>query len=162
MFIVVMGVSGSGKTTVGSLLAHDLGWHFYDADDFHSAQNVAKMRAGIPLTDEDREDWLNALASLISDHLERSQPGVLACSALKQRYRDTLRVDPLRVKFVYLKGSEALIADRMHARAGHFMPPGLLASQLAALEEPADALTVEIQRTPEEIVDLIIDRLNLR
>ena len=162
LFIIIMGVSGSGKTTVGKLLAHELGWEFHDGDDYHSERNVAKMRAGTPLKDEDREAWLSTLAALISENLDRSTPGVLACSALKQRYRDVLRVDPERVRFVYLKGSAALIAARMRDRTGHFMPAGLLESQMAALEEPADALIVDVNLSPLEIVAFIIDRLQLR
>ncbi len=162
LFIIVMGVSGSGKTTVGKLLAHELGWVFHDGDDYHSARNVSKMRDGIPLTDEDRAAWLRTLASLISESLDHATPGVLACSALKQRYRDLLRVDRERVRFVYLKGSAALISARMHERAGHFMPPELLQSQLELLEEPENALTVDIQLSPDEIVACIIDRLQLQ
>jgi len=161
MFIIIMGVSGSGKTAVGSLLARELGWEFHDADDYHSRQNIAKMRAGIPLTDDDRRDWLRRLAELITEHLTRSTSAVLACSALKQRYRDILLVDPERVKFVYLKGSAALITRRMRNRAGHFMPPGLLESQLAILEEPGDALTLEIDLAPNELVNQIMQHYQL-
>jgi len=161
MFLIIMGVSGSGKTAVGSLLAQELGWEFLDADDYHSLQNVAKMQSGIPLTDDDRGEWLTALAGVISDRLDQDTPGVLACSALRQRYRDVLRVDPDRVRFVYLKGSADLIAKRMRDRAGHFMPPGLLESQLTTLEEPEDALTLDIHHSPQELVDQILQHFNL-
>lgn len=162
MFIILMGVSGSGKTTVGNALAHELGWTFFDGDDYHPERNVAKMRSGIPLTDEDRMDWLLTLAELISDNLERSEPGVLACSALKQQYRDFLEVDPERVKFVYLKGSREMISARMQDRKDHFMQSGMLDSQFNTLEEPLDALMVDINLCPEEIVKSIISRFLLK
>ena len=162
MFIILMGVSGSGKSTVGVALARELGWSFFDGDDYHPERNVAKMRAGIPLTDDDRRDWLLTLANLISENLQRAKPGVLACSALKQKYRDILNIDPEQVRFVYLKGSRELISARMHERTGHFMPAGMLDSQFMALEEPRDALTVQIDRSPREIVSFIIDHLQPR
>jgi gluconokinase len=162
MFLIVMGVSGCGKSTIGKSLAEDVGWPFYDGDDFHPAENVTKMSQGIPLTDADRADWLAALARLIRDSLQKGQPGVLACSALKQKYRDELMVDPVQVKFIYLKGSYELIKARMEARPGHYMKPGMLDSQFATLEEPTDALTVEIEQTPEEILTFIKTRLGLQ
>lgn len=162
MFIILMGVSGSGKTTVGKALAHELGWAFFDGDDYHLERNVAKMRSGIPLTDDDRRDWLLSLAKLISDNLGRSSPGVLACSALKQQYRDLLSVDPEGVKFVYLKGTRELISARLHDRTEHFMKAGLLDSQFDALEEPLDALTVDINLSPEEIAELIVGQFQLK
>lgn len=157
--LVVMGVSGSGKTTVGRLLAERLGWDFADADVYHSPENVGKMRAGIPLTDADRAPWLEALRARIMAALDADTPLVLACSALRRRYRDVLRVDA-RVGYVYLHGDRATIAARSHARSGHFMPPGLLESQFAMLEEPADALWVDVDQTPDAIVDEIIHRLS--
>ncbi len=159
MFLIVMGVSGCGKSTIGKSLAEDLGWPFYDGDDFHPAENVAKMSQGIPLTDADRAGWLAALARLIRGSLQKGQSGVLACSALKQKYRDELTVDPNQVKFIYLKGDYALIKARMEARPGHYMKPGMLDSQFAALEEPTDALTVDIRHTPQEILDFIKKQL---
>lgn len=161
MFLIVMGVSGCGKSTIGKSLAEDLGWPFYDGDDFHPTENVAKMSQGIPLTDADRAGWLAALARLIRGSLQKGQSGVLACSALKQKYRDELTVDPNQVKFIYLKGDYALIKARMEARPGHYMKPGMLDSQFAALEEPTDALTVDIRQTPQEILSLIETQLNL-
>lgn len=161
MFLIVMGVSGCGKSTIGKLLAEELGWPFFDGDDFHPPANVTKMSKGIPLDDEDRAGWLVALADLIRGHLEKGRSGVLACSALKQRYRDVLLVDPAQVKFIYLKGSYELIKARMLARPGHYMKPGMLDSQFAALEEPDDAITVEIAQSPAEIVSEVILRARL-
>jgi gluconokinase len=153
-----MGVSGSGKSTIGFQLAQRLGWEFRDADDDHPAANVAKMQAGIPLTDEDRAPWLAILAQRIARAGETGQSLVLACSALKQPYRDQLSGGAKGVRFVYLKGDKTQIADRMEKRQ-HFMPPTLLDSQFAALEEPTDAIVVSIAQTPAEIVDEIVDIL---
>ena len=153
MFVIVMGVSGCGKSTVGRLLAGKMGCAFYDGDDFHPAANIAKMSQGIPLNDDDRAGWLAALAELIRGSLGKGESGVLACSALKQKYRDVLRVDADQVKFVYLKGSYDLIKARMEARPGHYMKPGMLDSQFAALEEPTDAVTVSIEHSPEVIAE---------
>ena len=155
---MVLGVSGSGKSTVGEALAGALGWPFADADDFHPATNVAKMRAGIPLTDADRAPWLATLRELMAQALAGGHSLVLACSALKQAYRDRLQVDA-RVRFVYLRGDRDLIAARIAARTGHYMPPGLLQSQFDALEEPDDALWVEVDQPPEAIVGEILDAL---
>ena len=151
MVIVVMGVSGSGKTTVGSLLASDLGWEFADADDFHSAENVEKMRHGNPLTDPDRKPWLGKLRARIVEWIEAGKNGVLACSALRQVYRDQLRVNP-QVRFAYLKGEPDLLSERLLERPGHYMKRPMLESQLATLEEPLDAVTVSAKSTPREIV----------
>ena len=159
MFVIVMGVSGCGKSTVGQLLAGKMGCAFYDGDDFHPAANIAKMSQGIPLNDDDRAGWLAALADLIRRTLQNGGSGVLACSALKQKYRDVLRVDADQVKFVYLKGSYDLIKARMEARPGHYMKPGMLDSQFAALEEPTDAVTVSIEPSPEEIADRAFKQL---
>jgi gluconokinase len=158
LIIVVMGVSGSGKTTVGRLLAGRLGWPFYDGDDYHPPANVAKMSRGLPLSDDDRAGWLAALAALMRSELARGGSAVLACSALKARYRAQLRVAE-SVQFVYLKGDYDLILARMQGRADHFMKPAMLASQFAALEPPAEALTADIAAPPEDIVDHIIHML---
>ncbi|WP_447600497.1 gluconokinase [Nitrospira sp. Nam80] len=152
MIIIVMGVSGSGKTTIGIQLAKALNWRFVDADDFHSAANIDKMRRGIPLTDQDRKSWLWALRSQIGEWLKQDHQVVLACSALKAWYRHELMVDPSRMRVVYLKGTYELIATRLARRKGHFMRPELLASQFNSLEEPDDALIVDIARPPRDIV----------
>ncbi|HEX8456723.1 MAG TPA: gluconokinase [Pyrinomonadaceae bacterium] len=159
-FVVLMGVAGSGKTTIGRLLASELGWQFYDADDFHPPANVSKMARGIPLEDADRLPWLETLRALIRDSLARGAGGVLACSALKASYRDYLVLDE-RVKLVYLKGDFALIRERLDARRGHFMRPEMLDSQFAALEEPERELHIDIAAAPSEIVRAIRARLEL-
>lgn len=151
MVILLMGVSGSGKTTVGQLLATQLGWQFADADDYHSASNIEKMRTGIPLTDDDRAPWLAILHSMCAQWIATRKNAVLACSALKRAYREELRISP-NVKFVYLKGSPQLLCERLHARTGHFMTERMLTSQLEALEEPEDALIVEVDHSPAAIV----------
>lgn len=156
MIIVVMGVSGCGKTTIGQQLAERLGWPFFDGDRFHPPANIDKMSRSIPLTDDDRADWLAAIADRMRELIAAHRSGVFACSALKQKYRDQLRIDPRAVHFVYLKGSYDLIWARMQQRANHYMKPDMLASQFEALEEPADALTIEIDRQPDHIVDEII------
>jgi gluconokinase len=145
-----MGVVGAGKTTVGKLLASQLGWEFADADDFHPQSNVKKIRHGIALTDEDREPWLDRLREAIVRWIAEGKSVILACSALKRSYRAKLCVGP-QVRFVYLKGSAALIADRLRSRHGHFAGESILASQLADLEEPEKAITVDITGTPEQI-----------
>jgi len=156
MIVVLMGVSGSGKTTVGRILAEKLGWVFLDADDFHPAANIAKMSRGEPLTDEDRRPWLEALRDRIDEACARNEDVVLACSALKHAYRDYLREDePGCVRYVYLEGSEELIRERLAKRRGHFMPPGLLHSQFEALEPPADALRFDVTPAPEVIAERI-------
>jgi gluconokinase len=160
MIVVVMGVTGSGKTTVGRLLGNKLGWDFADADDFHSAANKEKIKHGIPLTDADRAPWLAALHEQITLWISRQRSTVLACSALKQSYRRDLWTGP-EVKFVYLKGSYELIYQRLLARKGHFADEHILASQFAALEEPADAIAVGVTPPPKQIVDEICHRLNL-
>ncbi|HTT76057.1 MAG TPA: gluconokinase [Candidatus Binataceae bacterium] len=160
MVIILMGVAGSGKTTVGEVLARRLGWHFYDADDFHSARNREKMHRGEPLTDGDRRPWLEALHQLISRCEGKDEQAVLACSALKQAYREQLTVGSREVRLVYLKGPAGLIARRLGARHGHFFNPALLQAQLEALEEPSDALTVDIAGTPEQVADAIIAGLH--
>jgi gluconokinase len=158
--IVVMGVSGSGKTTVGSQLALQLGWEFSDADDYHAAANVEKMRNGIPLTDADRQEWLHALRSLIAGWITSEKNGVLACSALKQAYRERLRLGE-QVRFVHLKVSEDLLSQRLLERQGHYMKRQMLESQLATLEEPNDAIVMNANGTPENIVREIRRELGL-
>ncbi|KYF65510.1 gluconate kinase [Sorangium cellulosum] len=146
-----MGVSGAGKTTVGQRLARDLGWEFVDADDLHPPTNVEKMRAGKPLDDQDRAPWLAALSACIRRLLDEGREAVIACSALKAAYRAQLLVDPARMRLVHLTGDPSLIAARLAARSNHFMPAGLLSTQLAALEPPEDALRVDVGGTPDEI-----------
>jgi len=170
MIVLVMGITGSGKTTEGHLLAERLHWQFAEADDFHSAANKEKMKQGIALTDADREPWLAAIRDQIWRWLAAKINGVITCSALKQSYRDFLtspppgtasNADASQIKIVYLRGTYALIAERLRSRHGHFAGESLLASQLATLEEPRDALTIDIDQTPDQIVDEIIRRLNL-
>jgi len=153
-------VTGSGKTSVGRLLAQQLGWEFADADDFHPSANVEKIARGIPLTDEDRGPWLERLRIQIANWIANGQNAVLACSALKRTYRQELSVGP-EVRFVYLKGSPELIAQRLRLRRGHFADEKILASQFADLEEPEAAVTVDISQTPEKIVAEIRERLGL-
>jgi gluconokinase len=160
MVIVIMGATGSGKTTIGSLLAKRLGWDFVDADEFHSAANKAKMHAGIPLTDADRLPWLETIHEQIQKWLAEGRNVGLACSALKQSYRDLLWHGQ-EVQFVYLKGSYELIAERLRTRHGHFADEHILAGQFADLQEPTDAVTVDIHPSPEKIVDEICRRLDL-
>ncbi len=155
LVIVVMGVSGVGKSTVGRLLADTLGWDFYDADDFHPERNVVKMRSGLPLDDGDRMPWLRALRALIEECIERTHPAVLACSALKASYRTILHGGDKEVRFVYLAATPGLVQERLEARTGHFMNPDLLSSQIATLEVPRDACRVSAAGTPEEIVEEI-------
>lgn len=161
MIIIVMGVSGSGKTTIGTQLAEALHWTFVDADDFHPAANVDKMRQGIPLTEEDRRPWLSALRSQIRAWLEQQRSVVLACSALKAWYRRELLIDPSRMRMVYLKGPFSLIERRLARRKGHFMGRELLASQYTTLEEPTEALIVDAALSPADIVQEIRKALNV-
>ena len=160
MIVIVMGVVGSGKTTVGRLLAEQLAWEFADADDFHPPSNVEKIRRGIALTDADREPWLQALREAITHWISKGRSVVLACSALKRSYRRELEVGP-EVHFVYLKGSADLIAERLRVRKGHFADDKILASQFADLEEPEGAVTVEIAAPPQQIVAEIRKKLGL-
>ncbi len=160
MIVIVMGVVGSGKTTVGRLLADQLGWEFSDADDFHPCLNVEKIRQGIGLNDQDRRPWLQALHQAIARWIGEDKNVVLACSALKRSYRQELEVGP-EVRFVYLKGSAELIAERLCVRKGHYANAQILASQFADLEEPDGALTVAISATPSQIVAEIRKKLSL-
>jgi|SRR5580658_286119 gluconokinase len=159
MVILVMGVTGSGKTTVGRLLAERLGWVFVDADDFHSAANKEKMHRGIPLTDADRAPWLAAIHDKLLRENGNGQNIVLACSALKQEYRNTLSED-LILDIVYLRGSRSQLRRNLATRENHFAGESLVASQLATLEEPAGAVVEDIGRTPEEIAEDICARLD--
>jgi gluconokinase len=155
MIIVLMGVTGVGKTTVGLLLAKALDAEFAEGDSYHPPSNIAKMRRGIPLDDADRRPWLEALSAEIGRWLAEGRTVVLACSALRQAYRDILAAGRPGVRFVHLKGEEALLRSRLEQRRGHYMPPGLLASQLATLEEPSDAIVVDVSGTPAQIVEQI-------
>jgi gluconokinase len=155
-----MGVAGSGKTTIGELLAVQLGWKFADGDSFHSPANIEKMSRGIALTDAHRVPWLKAIREAMLQWQAQGRNVVLACSALKRSYRERLLVSP-DVKLVYLHGSPALLQQRLHARKGHYAGEQLLASQLADLEEPADALTIDVAGSPQEIVFEIRQRLGL-
>jgi gluconokinase len=159
MIVAIMGVTGSGKTTEGSLLAKRLGWEYIDADDFHSATNKDKMHRGIPLTDADRMSWLEAIHEKLEQADREHRNLVLGCSALKQAYREKL-FRGLDVRLVYLKGDYQLIAQRLRARKGHFADEHILAAQFADLEEPSDALVVDIHGEPEQIVDEVCRRLN--
>lgn len=147
-----MGVAGSGKTSVGRALANALGWPFFDADDFHSPENIATMTRGVALTDVDREPWLAALRALLHKLDAEQRDAVLACSALRAHFRDRLRAAAREVRYVYLRASTELLAQRLAARRGHFMRAELLASQLSTLEEPGDAIAIDAARTPVEIV----------
>jgi gluconokinase len=159
MVVVLMGVSGTGKTAVGTRLARALNGAFAEGDDYHPPANVEKMRSGVPLDDADRRPWLETLSREIGRWLDAGEPVVLACSALKQSYRDILKAGRPGVVFVHLKGDEALIRKRLAGRRGHYMPASLLDSQLAALEEPTDAITVSVEGTPDEIVAEIMAAL---
>jgi len=156
-----MGVAGSGKTTVGIKLAQELGWEFYDADQFHSEENIEKMARGIPLTDADRWPWLDRLHNLILDRLKKDRPAVLACSTLKKVYQERLLRDTRRATLVFLRGGFDLIYERLQERQDHYMEAGMLESQFAALEEPEEALAVEIESAPNEIAEEIVRRLGL-
>jgi gluconokinase len=161
MVVIVMGVSGTGKTTVGQQLAASLGWRFVDADDLHPPEHMKKMAAGHPLTDEDRAPWLARVRGVIADALAHDEHLVLACSALKRAYRDLLTVDPSRERWVYLHAPREVIASRMEHRHGHFMPPALLGSQLDTLEPPEDALSIDVTPPPDVVVANVLKALGL-
>jgi gluconokinase len=160
MILLLMGVTGSGKTTVGKLLASRLGWLFLDADDFHPAENIAKMKRGVALTDEDREPWLDAIHAELVKCAAKKQDAVLACSALKQSYRERLAAG-VELRICYLKGTYREIAARLQSRTGHFAGEAILAGQFADLEEPGDALALRVGATAEENVADVLGKLKL-
>jgi gluconokinase len=160
MILLVMGVTGSGKTTVGKLLAQRLGWLFLDADAFHPGENIEKMKHGVPLTDQDREPWLVAIHAQLLKCAAKNQDAVLACSALKQSYRETLAAG-VELRICYLKGTYREMAARLQSRMGHFAGEGILAGQFADLEEPRDALVLRVSETSEEIVGDVLRKLKL-
>jgi gluconokinase len=160
MFIIITGVAGAGKSTVGKLLADNLGWQFYEGDDFHPAANVEKMRRGEALTDADREPWLDALRALIQSALEKSENGILACSALKRHYRARLRVNE-HVVFVHLTATPDLIERRLEQRKSHFMNPSLIQSQFTTLETPETALSLDASSPPAVLVQRVRAALHI-
>jgi gluconokinase len=159
MFYVIMGVSGTGKSTIGKLLSDRTGWDFYDADDFHSPANLDKLNRGIALTDSDRLPWLKELQQLIAHTLDSNKQGILACSALKAQYRQILQGGSSEVVFIHLKGDYDCIQNRVQQRTGHFMNPNLLRSQFDTLEEPQDALTIDVALNPEAMVEEILQKI---
>ncbi len=161
MAIIIMGPMGCCKTTIGRLLAAGLGWPFYDGDDFHPPRNVAKMEAGIALTDEDRQSWLETMRARVDQWREQGVNALLACSALKEKYRETLGVDQKTVKTLYLRGSLELLQQRIENRQHLYMSKGLLQSQMDILEEPLGGLTADIAASPESIVEDIMGKLRL-
>jgi gluconokinase len=160
VIVIIMGTTGAGKTTIGTMLAAQLNWQFVDADAFHSTANIEKMSHGIPLTDADRAPWLEAMRKAILEWIAAGKDVVLACSALKRAYRDELRPSS-EVRIVYLKGNYALFAERIRHRQGHFAGEQILAGQFADLEEPADAITIDAALPPQQIVAEIRKRLGL-
>ena len=163
MILILMGVAGSGKSTVAQALASLTGWQFAEGDAFHSEDNRAKMSAGIPLSDEDRVPWLERLYDLLVEWQKRGQCGILTCSALRQKYREILcgNIPREGCRFVMLEGSRELFEARLSQRRGHFMNPALLASQLATLELPEDAIRISVEQTPEEIAMEILERISI-
>jgi gluconokinase len=160
VIVIIMGTTGAGKTTIGTMLASQAKWEFADADTFHPPANIEKMSRGIPLNDADRAPWLAAMRKAILEWIAAGKNVVLACSALKRAYREELRPSP-KVKIIYLKGDYALFAERIHHRHGHFAGEGILAGQFADLEEPEDAITIDAAKSPDEIVAEIRRRLAL-
>ena len=161
MIVLLIGPAGSGKTTVGKLLAAQLSWEFADGDGFHPPANIEKMSRGIPLTDEDRIPWLRSIREAMLQWQAQGKNAVMACSALKRSYRDLLGIHPnsKNIKLVYLKGSYNLLLERLHSRTGHYMKEQMLASQLADLEEPTDALTIDVAKSPGQIASEIRKQL---
>lgn len=159
MVVIVMGVSGSGKTTIGKKLAAALGWEFFDGDDYHPPANIEKMSKGIPLNDDDRQTWLELLRGLIEDLQNQNKGGIIASSALKASYRDILINGDDDIAVIYLRGSYDLIWERMKSRQGHYMKANMLKSQFDALQEPDDAIIINITDPPDEIVQQIIKHL---
>jgi len=162
MIVILMGVSGVGKTTIGRILSDKLGWPLFDADEFHSPASIEKMRNGIPLEDADRWPWLDRMNAMLAEKEGRGESVLLACSALKQVYRDRLAKDTTDLRWIYLKGNFDLIRERLEARKGHYMKAGLLESQFATLEEPGNALAIDIDDTPDAIADSILRRLQAK
>ena len=161
MLWIIMGVAGSGKSTIGTMLSQRTGWVFYEGDNFHPPENVEKMSRGIPLNDEDRLPWLLALRDLIDEVLSNQSHAIIACSALKAAYRELLQGEHKEIFWVYLKGDYAQIWSRMQQRQGHFMKAQMLRSQFETLEEPEKALTVSIAESPEVIVNQIVNYLEI-
>jgi gluconokinase len=159
MIIVVIGVSGSGKTTIGELLANQLGWRFYEGDEYHSQENIEKLTSGIPLTDDDRAPWLRRLRNVMEECRSAGADAVIACSALRQSYRTYLSEEGSDVRFVYLKGDYGVIRERIIRRRGHFMKNNLLKSQFSVLEEPTDAIVAHVAEEPRSIVTKIMGEL---
>jgi len=158
---VVMGVSGCGKSLIGAGLAHALGVEFVEGDEYHSAENIERMSRGIPLTDDDRARWLRSLAARIREAKDAGLGLVISCSALKRSYRDILRTDAPELRFVFLKGRQDLVAQRLASRKGHFMPPSLLESQFTTLEEPLpdeDAWVCDISQSPQDLIAALVAR----
>lgn len=161
MIVVMMGVSGSGKTAVGRLLARRLDWTYYEGDDFHSAANIEKMSKGIALTDADRSPWLASIRKVIDECCARGSDAVIACSALRGKYRRRLADGEPEIRFVYLKGDPVIIRERMNSRDRHYMKTGMLDSQFASLEEPEDAIVMDVSNSLEDIVSQIETELAL-
>ncbi|MHB1688346.1 MAG: gluconokinase [Ignavibacteriaceae bacterium] len=158
MVLIIMGVSGSGKTTIGKLLSDKLGWRFYEGDEYHPKENIEKMKNGISLNDEDRKPWLMKLRSIIEESISKKNNIIISCSALKESYRKILQVNN-EVNFVYLKGSFEMVEKRMKEREDHFMKPGMLQSQFDALDEPKNAIIVDIENSSEKITINILNKI---